>query len=88
MKREEVLALANEAVMKSRNQDYGDPKDNLGHTADLWSVYKGVNFSAADVAMMMVLLKLSRMAKSPQKADHYVDVAGWAACGAECADAE
>jgi hypothetical protein len=38
-----------------------------------------------DVAWMMVLLKASRSTVSPTKFDHYVDAAGYAACGADCA---
>jgi len=39
-----------------------------------------------DVAVMMMLLKISRISWSPQKEDHWVDIAGYAACGAQCAD--
>lgn len=39
-----------------------------------------------DVATMMMLLKISRISWSPYKRDHWVDVAGYAACGAQCAD--
>lgn len=34
-----------------------------------------------DVAMMMILLKVSRSCVSPGKGDHWVDLAGYAACG-------
>jgi hypothetical protein len=39
-----------------------------------------------DVAIMMNLLKISRLSWSPTKEDHWVDAAGYAACGAECVD--
>lgn len=39
-----------------------------------------------DVAIMMNLLKTSRLAWSPTKEDHWIDQAGYAACGAECVD--
>ena len=39
-----------------------------------------------DVAIMMNLLKTSRLAWSPTKEDHWIDTAGYAACGAECVD--
>jgi hypothetical protein len=32
---------------------------------------------------MMILLKIVRSKNSPTKADHYVDMAGYAACAAE-----
>ena len=37
-----------------------------------------------DVAIMMTQLKLSRLAWSPEKPDHWVDAAGYAACGYDC----
>lgn len=42
--------------------------------------------STEDVAIMMALLKISRLSWSPEKEDHWIDLAGYAACGAECAD--
>jgi hypothetical protein len=42
--------------------------------------------SSEDVATMMMLLKISRISWSPNKEDHWVDVAGYAACGAQCAE--
>ena len=42
---------------------------------------------AEDVAVMMSLLKISRISWSPNKEDHWVDLAGYAACGAQCAEA-
>lgn len=38
-----------------------------------------------DVAIMMIQLKNSRLAWSPEKRDHWVDTAGYAACGWDCA---
>lgn len=37
-----------------------------------------------DVAIMMMQLKHSRLAWSPDKRDHWVDAAGYAACGWDC----
>jgi hypothetical protein len=36
-----------------------------------------------DVAIFMTLLKVSRLSWSPEKRDHWVDIAGYAACGAD-----
>lgn len=49
----------------------------------VWSVYKGVEFTANDVAMMMALLKIARIRTGTATDDSYVDLAGYAACGAE-----
>lgn len=37
-----------------------------------------------DVAVMMGMLKASRLAWSPDKRDHWTDAAGYAACGWDC----
>lgn len=41
-------------------------------------------FSSFDVAIMMTQLKISRLAWSPAKKDHWVDGAGYMACGWDC----
>lgn len=81
--RELLLGEAATLVSSDRNKDYGDPKDNFGDTAALWSAYKGVTFTAHDVAAMMILLKVARLATSPDKWDNWVDIAGYAALGGE-----
>jgi len=40
------------------------------------------------VPVMMILLKISRLAHTPGNADHWVDIAGYCAIGAECASGE
>lgn len=40
---------------------------------------------AHDVAILVDLVKTSRLAWSPEKRDNWVDKAGYAACGWECA---
>ena len=43
----------------------------------------GTPVSRSDVAVMMIQLKLARIKTSPEHADHWMDVAGYAACGGE-----
>jgi len=81
--REDILDAAKMIVSSDRNVDYGTPEDNFKQIAALWSVYKGTLFSPADVAVMMLLLKVARLGTSPAKLDHWVDIAGYAACGGE-----
>lgn len=50
----------------------------------MWSAYLGRPIAPHDVAAMMALLKVSRIAWSPNRADHWLDLAGYAACGFEC----
>jgi hypothetical protein len=85
MTREEVLDAAKACVLKDRNALYDSPERNFESIAALWSQYTGREFRAHDVAVMMALVKVSRIMTSPQHPDHWVDLAGYAACGAECA---
>ena len=85
MKRKEILYHANQCVNGSREQDYGSPENNFKTIADLWTVYKGVNFTAVDVAMMMALLKIARIKNGGGTGDSFIDLAGYAACGGELA---
>lgn len=82
MNRDEILKEAMKIINTDRNADYGDAKDNFDNTADLWSAYTGHEFNAVDVAVMMMLVKISRIRVSPSKVDHFVDLCGYASlCG-------
>lgn len=81
--RSECLDIAKEIVCKDREGTYGKPENNFKLIADLWSAYKGVEFTAHDVAMMMILLKIVRISAGKYKSDNYIDIAGYAACAAE-----
>ena len=81
--RETVLTMALEVVTKDRNTSYGTPEQNFGQVAELWAAYKEVPFSPHDVAVMQILLKVARTKASPTKLDHWIDIAGYSACGAE-----
>lgn len=88
MKRKEILMQADKCVNGQREQDYGTPEQNFQTIADLWSAYKGISFSAVDVAMMMSLLKIARIRSGGGTGDSFVDLAGYAACGGELAELE
>lgn len=86
MTREETLDNAKRIVTGKRDDEYGGPEDNFSRIAALWSAYLGTDVGAEDVAIMMVLLKISRLAASfYESMDSWVDIAGYAACGAEIA---
>jgi hypothetical protein len=80
--RAEILDAAKACVTGKREQDYGSPEDNFKLIAEFWGVYTGQQFTATDVANMMILLKLAR-AKTGKCIDNYVDAAGYAACAGE-----
>lgn len=93
--RVKILQQALEIVTKDRNQDYGNPEDNFQVIAQYWYTYLGSRglidvgaglLTSADVAAMMILMKCSRLATSPNKLDHWVDIAGYSSCGGECAN--
>jgi hypothetical protein len=89
--RPEILETAKGYVTADRNATHGDPEDNFRTIAEYWEAYlrsKGmedVEIRTYDVAAMMVLMKVSRLATSPGQEDHWVDIAGYAACGGEVA---
>lgn len=93
MTREECLDAAKKCVCTDRNNQYGEPEQNFAVIAQLWQAYlqatlksDEVEILPGDVAMMMVLFKAARVATSYQaKADSFVDMAGYAACGCELA---
>ena len=82
MTRKELLEKAMQATTE-RGVEYGKPEDNFATIARLWRCYLGVPINAHDVAMMMVLFKVARAQSNPQNEDNWVDMAGYAACGAE-----
>ena len=91
--RHSVLSTADSVVNGARADVYGGPEDSFRLIARLWEPYlsaKCVSLDGAciepeDVAVMMGLLKVARLAQSPDHEDSWVDLAGYAACGAEIA---
>lgn len=83
MTRKETLNQAEQAVCGDRQQSYGSPEDNFKLIANLWGLYTGYALDAQDVAVMMILLKIARISTGTNKDDNWVDIAGYAACGAE-----
>lgn len=99
MKRAEILEAARTCVCGERERDYGTPENNFETIGLLWGVYlraahperarvMAVNhITAKDVAAMMGLLKVARIATSSNP-DSFVDLAGYAACAGEIATKE
>lgn len=82
-KREECLNLANKCVNGGeREQDYGSPRDCFTTIAKLWSVHLDRDITPADVANMMILLKVARN-QHKHKADNWVDICGYGCIGYE-----
>ena len=83
--RASLLREAESLVDGDRNNQYGDPLQDFQRTAAMWGAYIGVTIAPHDVAVMMCLLKASRIRWSPTKRDSWADLAGYAACGWDCA---
>lgn len=81
--RENILEMARGIISSDRNAQYGEPEQNFAAIAELWTVYKDMPFDPHDVAVMQMLVKVARIKQSPGKTDHWVDIAGYAACGGE-----
>jgi hypothetical protein len=71
-----VCAEADRLVSTTKRDSYGHPKENFVHTAKLWSAYKGIDFAPHDVAVLMMLLKLSRLRHKVTR-DSVVDILGY-----------
>ncbi|MCM1508379.1 MAG: DUF6378 domain-containing protein [Ruminococcus flavefaciens] len=94
MNRAEILDEAKKCVCGQREQDYGTPEDNFATIGLLWSVYLRAahpeltkvfpinGITPKDVAVMMALLKVARIAAGSSP-DSFVDLAGYAACAGE-----
>lgn len=99
MKRAEVLEAARVCVCGEREQDYGTPENNFATIGYFWGVYLNAahpeytkafpynGITAKDVAAMMALLRVARIATG-SSADSFVDLAGYAACAGEIVTAE
>lgn len=81
--RQDILDEARDIVSADRNVSYGEPERNFEMIAGLWREYLGGDIDAHDVAVCLLLVKVARIKSSPDKLDHWVDIAGYAACGGE-----
>lgn len=84
-----ILEKAHKCVCGDREDDYGSPEQNFARIADFWNTYLGIeSITPKDVAAMLALLKVARIASGHQKADNWIDLAGYAACGGELEGAD
>lgn len=90
--RTEILNEAISLINGERNNTYGDPLEDFATTASFWQTYLSRTISLRgeldvrphDVAVLMSLLKIARMSWSPEKRDHWADLAGYTGCGWDC----
>ena len=88
MSRDEILQTACDLINGDRAKEYGDAYLNHARIAALWTTYvrsKPDDLTPVDVAMMLVLMKVSRSIETP-KDDSFIDIAGYAALAGEMAN--
>jgi len=82
--RVEILREAAAIISGDRNATYGEPEDNFKRISAVWEVITGIKFSAEDVAMMLIGLKVARYGnRGGFQPDTWRDIAGYAGCGYE-----
>lgn len=65
-------------TIEERGTDYGHPYYSHQRIADLWSGYLGYPVTAAQVAICMALVKVSRLSEKPLHQDSILDLAAYA----------
>lgn len=89
MDRAEVLEKAKQCVCEGREEEYGSPENNFNTIANMWGAYLAgkycgpIPLASIDVAAMLAIVKIARIASGHAKADNWIDLAGYAACGDE-----
>lgn len=95
MKKADLLKEAL-GIVEKRGLSYGKPENNFKRIAELWEIYINqresqanvfIAISETDVATLMVLMKVARLMEKPDHLDSWLDIAGYAACGAEVSGA-
>ena len=90
--RRDILEKAIFATSGQRVQDYGRPEKSFEVIAQMWKPFLrekcltpdgDINLKGEDVAALMALFKLARVATGHDKADNYIDCCGYAACAGE-----
>jgi predicted glycosyltransferase involved in capsule biosynthesis len=84
MKKQELLKTAL-ATVTNRGSEYGDAYINHKRIAEMWTVILGIDVKPHQVVMAMAAVKLARLVETPDHQDSWIDLAGYAATGSECA---
>ena len=86
MKTEEILQVSADLVSGDRAKTYGDKKKLHDEIARYWSTYLGVNITAENVAICMLLLKVARTKTGSSHMDNFIDMVGYSAIAGEIHD--
>lgn len=88
LNREELCQKAIDIITGDRENEYGDPEDSFGLIARFWQAYLNhktcdEKIETWDVAIMMALMKIARIANGKFKEDRYIDAIGYLAIAGE-----
>ena len=93
MTKEEILRQPKELITGDRNATHGDAYRNHAEIAEFWNIFLDkklkpmANITAEDVALMMVLMKISRNSQGKKSnLDNFIDMCGYAAIAGEIND--
>ena len=93
MTKEEILKKAKELITGDRNDTHGDAYRNHAEIAEFWIIFLDkklkpmASLTAEDVALMMVLMKISRNSQGKKSnIDNFIDMCGYAAIAGEIND--
>ncbi|KKN51105.1 hypothetical protein LCGC14_0626150 [marine sediment metagenome] len=72
-------SAAEQAVVETlrKSGPHGPPDKCFHQISNLWSAYLGIEVSSADVARLMVLLKITRSRMGALNPDDFIDAAGY-----------
>lgn len=78
-----LLDEAKRIITQDRQDIHGAPEDTFHLISEYWTCYLANPISAADVAVMMTLMKIARLQKNPNHGDNVLDLLGYAAIAGE-----
>jgi len=84
MKRDEFLRQS-QLIAATRDIEYGNPNVSMLRISRLWSEYLGYPIDPHEVAICMLLLKVSRISEQAQHKDSYLDLINYATIAGELA---
>ena len=94
MTKEEILKKAKDLISGDRNDTHGDAFQYHAEIAEFWNIFLDkklqpmASITAEDVALMMVLMKISRNNQGKKNnLDNFIDMCGYAAIAGEINDA-
>lgn len=83
MTKNDILYNAKIIINGERQGTYGKAEDSFTVISKMWSAYLGRDLSSADVANMMILMKVARNSSGVYAEDNWIDICGYAALGGE-----